>query len=239
MRPITRLLLTAAILLSPAPSLLAQTAVEPSAHWEGAIQAPNMEVKVEIDLAKNSAGKHMGTFSNQSLKGFPLADVSVDGRSIRLLLKAGSGGGTFDGTLSVDGKWLSGDFITAEGGFSVPFSLTRNGDARIAPPARSAPIRKELEGRWNGTLEMAGRKQPLVLTMSNQPDGTAIGTIVSVDEGLEIPIGIRQEASSLILDLKAAGGTYNGTLSQEGTELIGTYREGALVAPLTFRLAGR
>jgi hypothetical protein len=138
MRPLTRLLLTAALLLSRASSLHAQTGVDPSAHWEGAIQAPNMEVKVEIDLSRNSAGKLAGTFSSQRLKGFPLADVAVDGRSVRLLLKANSGGGTFEGMLSVDGKWLSGDFITAEGGFSVPFSLTRNGDARIAPPARSA-----------------------------------------------------------------------------------------------------
>jgi len=237
MRRLTRLLMTAAFLLSPVPSLLAQTAVDPSAHWEGAIQVPNMEVRVEVDLATNSKGKLAGTFSNQSLKGFPFGDVAVNGRSVRLLLKAGSGGGTFEGTISADGKWLSGDFITAEGGFSVPFTLARSGDARIAPPARSAPIGKELDGSWNGTLEIGGRKQPLVLTMSNQQDGTSIGTIVSVDEGLEIPIGITQEASNLTLDVKAAGGTYIGALSKEGTELVGTYSQGALVAPLTFRLA--
>jgi hypothetical protein len=44
MRTFTRLLLLAALLLFPAPSLLAQTAVDPSGHWQGAVNAPNMEV---------------------------------------------------------------------------------------------------------------------------------------------------------------------------------------------------
>ena len=39
MRAFTRLLLVAALLLVPATSLLAQTAVDPSGHWEGTVQA--------------------------------------------------------------------------------------------------------------------------------------------------------------------------------------------------------
>ena len=58
MRPFTHLLTLATLLLLPAPSLLAQPAVDPSGHWEGTIQAqPNMAVKVEIDLAKNGKGE--------------------------------------------------------------------------------------------------------------------------------------------------------------------------------------
>ena len=64
MRLFTRMLLLAALLLLPAPFLLGQTAVDPSGHWEGTVQIPNMELKIEIDLAKNSKGELAGTFGN-------------------------------------------------------------------------------------------------------------------------------------------------------------------------------
>ena len=141
------------------------------------------------------------------------------------------------GVLSGDGKSISGELSVS--GSSVHVSLTRTGDARVEAPVKSAPIGKELEGTWNGTLDVDGRQFRLVLTMSNQPDGTARGSIVNLDEGmLEIPVStITQAASSLTLQLKAVGGSYAGALNKEGTELAGAYSQGTLAAPLTFRRA--
>ena len=123
-----RTLLVAALFLVPAPLLYAQIAADPSGHWDGAIQAPGKEVKFEVDLAKNSKGELAGTFSNpaQNIKGYPLTNVAVEGRSIHFLLKVNSGGGPFDGVLSADGKSIAGDFTaaTAQGNFTVPFSLS-------------------------------------------------------------------------------------------------------------------
>lgn len=240
MRPFTRMLLLAALLPLPASSLLAQTAVDPSGHWEGTIQAPNRDVKIEIDLAKNSKGELAGTFGNpaERVKGVPLSTVAVEGRAVTFELKAGSGGGTFHGILLADGNSMSGDFITAEGGHSAPFSLTRTGDARIAPAPKSPPIGKELEGTWNGTLDVKGRQVRIVLRMANQPDGTATGTILSLDGGgVELPIAMTQKASSLIIDVTAVGGSYVGVLNAAGTELVGTWTQGPAVLPLTFRRA--
>ena len=193
-----------------------------------------------MDLAKNTGGQLAGTFSNprDKLQGFPLASVVVEGKSVRLLLKVTSGGGTFDGALSADAQSISGDFITAEGGFSVPFSLTRAGDARMETEPKSPPIGKDLEGAWNGTLDMGATKMRLVLTMSNQPDGTATGSVVDVDQGLRIPIaGITQKASDLTFELKSVGASYSGVLNAERTALAGTYTEGSFTGPLTFQRA--
>ena len=55
----TRLL--AALLLWLAPSLRAQLPADPSGHWEGSIQAPDRDVKIEVDLAKNRKGEIAGT----------------------------------------------------------------------------------------------------------------------------------------------------------------------------------
>src|SRR3984893_1935434 len=183
MHPVTRVLLIAALLLLPAPSLIAQTAVDPSGHWEGAIQVPQMDLKIEIDLAKESKGEVRGRFGNtgEKLKGLPLANVAVDGRAVTFEIKAASGGGTFHGEILAGGTSMSGSFVARAG--TVPFSLTRTGDPEIEAPPKSAPIGKEMEGTWNGAFDIDGVQMRVVLKMSNQPDGTATGSIASIDEG--------------------------------------------------------
>ena len=230
-----KLAIVAACVLLSAGSLYAQGAADPSGHWEGSINAPGLELDIAVDLAKNAKGEIVGTISipSQNLNSVPLSSVSADGPSVRFVLRTGSGGGPFEGGLSSDGKTLSGDFITR--GFAVPFSMTWTGDARIEPPAKSPPIGKEFEGTWNGTLDLGGRQLPLVLKMSNQPDGTAMGSLLG-DE-LEIPIIMKQEARQLTFDGKSVGSSYSGVLSAAGTELTGMYTQGGLDLPLTFRRA--
>jgi hypothetical protein len=242
MRSLSRIPLLASLLLLPSPAVFAQGAADPSGHWEGAVQVPNKEVKVEVDLAKNSKGKLAGTFGNpgEGLKGLPLATVSVEGRAVTFELKANNGGGTFHGILFPDGKSMSGEFITTEGGHSLPFSLTRTGDARLVPAPKSPPIGKELEGIWNGTLEFEGKQSRLVLSMVNQADGTATGTILSRDgSGIEVPIAMTQKASSVTIDVPSVSATYVGVLNAAGTELVGTWTQGPAVLPLTFRRAAK
>ena len=239
MRPYTRTLILAALLLVPAPYLFAQTAIDPSGHWEGTIQTqPNVEVRIEIDLAKNGKGDFAGTFGQpaQGVKGLPLSTVAVEGRSVRFVVKGGAQAATFEGTLSADGKSISGE--AAQGGYSIPFSLTRTGNARIAPAPKSPPIGKELEGTWNGALDVNGGQMRLIVRMANQPDGTATGTIVSQDgSGVEIPIAMTQKASSLTIDVTSVGASYVGVLNASGTELVGTWTQGSSTLPLTLRLA--
>jgi hypothetical protein len=238
MRALARTLMLAVLVFVLATSLPAQTPVDPSGHWEGTVQVPDMELKIEVDLAKNSKGQLAGTFAQpaQGVKGLPLSTVAVEGRSVRFVIKAGPEVSTFSGTLSDDGKSLSGE--VTQGGQSLPFSLTRTGDARIAPVPKSPPIGKELVGTWNGTLDAEGRQIRLVLKMANQPDGTATGTIVSLDgSGVEIPIAIAHKASNVTIDVPSVGIKYVGVLNAAGTELVGTWTQGPGELPLTFRRA--
>ena len=240
MSTFTRMLVTATLLLVPASSLRAQTAVDPSGHWEGAIEAGGMAVRVVIDLTKTSKGDLAGTFGQPSeqLTGLPLADVAVDGRSVSFQIKGGGPGErAFKGTLAADGTSMTGDFFSHKVG-TVPFALTRTGDPRIEATPRSPKIARELEGTWNGTLDLNGIPLRLILTMSNQPDGSATGSFLSVDEGLEIPIDtITQKASGVTIEVKAVRSSYSGVLNADGTELVGTFTQGAGAVPVTFRRA--
>lgn len=245
MHPLTRLLVVASLWLVPASPLLAQTAADPSGHWTGAIHVPAFngaearEVAIDIDLAKNDKGVLAGTFGQraQNVK-MPLSNIAVDGRSISFELKATSGGGLFRGTLA-DAPAMSGEFVTSEGGYSVPFTLTRTGDAQIATAPKSAPIGKELEGTWNATIEVNDKKERLVLKLANQPDGTATGTILDLDgSNVEIPIAVTQKTSNVTIDVASVGASYVGVLNA-GTEVVGTWTQGAIALPLTFKRAAK
>jgi hypothetical protein len=186
-----RMLLVAGRLLLGAAWLLAQVAIDPSGHWEGAIAAP-------------------------------------------------SSGGTFRGIMSEDGKSIAGNFASRDGQYSLPFTVTRTGDAKITPAPKSAPIGKALGGTWNGTLEANGKTERLVLRMANQPGGFATGTIVDLDgSGVEIPIGMSQKGSNVTIELPSVGASYAGVLNAAGTEITGTWTQGQgpAVLTLTFRRA--
>ena len=237
MRSLTRtILITAALLFLPAPSLFAQAAADPSGHWEGTVDVPNMATKVGFDVAPNAKGVLAGTFNMpaENIKGLPLASVTVQGRSVTLLIKAGGAPSTFTGTLSDDGKTIAGTW--SQSGQSAPFTLTRTGDAVFAAVPKSAAISKEMVGTWTVALDFAGKPMRIVLTMANQPDGTATGTVMSPDgSGMDIAIVMTQKGSNLTVEVPTVGASFVGTLNAEGTELAGTWTQVGMALPLVFK----
>ena len=224
------LLVVCLLLVTPAASA---QAVDPSGHWEGTITLPGGSgMTFQMDLSKNAKGDVIGTYSrpDEKLYGLPLTRVTLDGKAIAFVL---TGNTTFQGVLFADGKTISGD-VTAPIG-SAPFSMTRTGEAVFAPVPKNAPVARELEGTWNGTLSLPSDSLRLVLRLANQADGTASATIVSVDRGgLELTLGMTQKASTLTLNSPVIGGDFfTGALSGAG-ELTGTFTQGPVTAPLTF-----
>jgi hypothetical protein len=158
--------------------------------------------------------------------------VAVAGKSISFHARRDQ---TMSGDLSEDGKSISGTYALE--GVTLPFLLTRTGDARMEPPVRSASIGREFEGTWNGTLDVDGGLR-LMLKMSNHSDGTATGSIVNVDQGgLEIPVAIAQQGTTVTLTSTVVAGSFSGALNAGGTELAGAWTQGPASLPLTFRLA--
>src|SRR5262245_13774910 len=236
MGSLTRSLIVASLFLAPASSLNAQKAADPSGHWEGTLKVPNMAIKVEIDLAKNSKGEMAGTFSQpeQGVKGLPLSTVAADGRSVKFVVKGGPEPATFDGVLSDNGTSMTGS--VSQAGQAIPFALTRTGEARIAAVPKSAAIGKELEGTWNGALEVNGMPMRLIVKMANQTDGTSAGTVVSPDgSGVEIPIAIVQKASNVSLDVPSVSASFSGVLNASGSEITGTWTQQQMSLPLTLK----
>jgi hypothetical protein len=212
-------------------------AAGPSGQWNGAIQTPGQELQVEVHLAARGAGGWIGTITipAQGLRAFPLSSIEIQGNAVSFGMKGIPGDPLFKGTVSSDGATLAGDFT--QGGTRLSFQLKRTGEAVIAEAPRGTPIAKELEGRWNGSLNAGGQVLRLELRLSNRPEGGASGSMVSVDQGgVEIPIEtITQTASRLELRVPTIGGTYSGEL-KEG-RLTGEWTQGGATLPLVFTRA--
>lgn len=233
MRLTARIATLAVIGLLTTSMELAAQAIDASGHYEGAISSPAGEVSLQVDLSRTPSGEILGTLTipAQKLKGFPLTNIVVKGKDVSFDV-ATSGGGYFRGELS--DKGISGDFSTEIGPF--PLDLQRAGEPRLYPPPKSAPIGKELEGVWSGTLDVDGGMR-VILKLANQADGTSTGTVVSVDENnMTIPVAVAQEGGKVTLTLPMTGSSYSAAMNAAGTELTGTWTTSrGLALPLTFK----
>lgn len=227
------LLLTSLLVLAAHGIPAAQAPAGPAGHWEGAIEVPGQALAIEVDLAAKD-GTWMGIISilPQNLKGFQLSEVVVYGTSVGFVMKGVPGEPSFKGTLSADGKAIAGDF--SQGGGTLPFTLAWKGDARFPEKVKSTPITKDVEGAWEGALDVQGKVLRLTLTLTNHAEG-ATGMLVSVDQGgVEIPVSsVVQDGPKLALGITLVNGGWVGELKD--AELVGTWTQGPGSLPLTFR----
>jgi len=209
---------------------------DPQGHWVGAVQTGDQEIGVEIDLFKNSQGEFGGTFGQPAdhVKGLPLSTVNVDAGSLHFVIHGNLGPSTFDATLSDDGQIMSGTVAVADN--SVPFELRRTGDPNIDSAPKSGHVSKELEGTWNGTLDTGEKQLRLILSIANDPDGSASGTVRSPDgSGIAIPMSMIQNDANVTLNVPSVDASFVGSLDTRRAELVGKWTQGTFVQPVTFQ----
>jgi hypothetical protein len=211
----------------------AQPAAGPSpvGHWVGTLDV-GPGLVMEIDLGRQGDGWR-GTMSvpAQLSKGIPLTVVTVKGSTIEFALKAAGDPG-FTGTLSADGKTITGTF--SQGGGSIPLVLAWKGEPQFAAAAKNAAVSPGLVGSWEGTLDVKGTTLRLVLTLANGADG-ATGKLVSLDQSnFEMPVAqITEEGSRLKLGVPMVSGGFDGEV--KGGEISGTWTQGPLTLPLVLK----
>ena len=225
------------LLLLPASGVQTQQAAPPpSGQWVGTLPAgPGLEM--ELNLAQKGT-EWYGTISvpQQGTKGVPLGELTVKGPTVAFAFKGAPGDPRFSGALSADGKTISGTF--SQGGGSLPLSLTWKGEAKFEVAPKSTPVTKDLEGQWEGALEVNGTTLRLRLVLTNSPAG-ATGVLVSLDQNnAEIPIStITQDNARVKLLVSTISGAFDGEL--KGGELAGTWTQGPLSRPLVFKRAAK
>ncbi len=226
-------LVSLAFLAFGSAAVAGQSPAGAGGHWVGTIQTPGPELAVEVDLvAKGTDYNGAISIPAQNAKGIPLNAISVKGAAVGFSIRGVPGEPRFTGTLSSDGKTITGDFT--QGGVTMPFTLAWKGEGKLEAPARNAAITKDLEGSWEGALEVQGKVLRLALTLTNSPDG-ATGTLVSLDQGnAEMPVStIAQTGAKVKVTVPMVGGTFDGEL--KGGQLEGTWAQGTGSLPLVFK----
>jgi hypothetical protein len=222
-------IIAAALLVVTASAAQAQS-LSPTGHWKGTIEIPNNPMDFEMELGRNGRGELIGTLTAGADRvTLPLLKVTLTGST---LVFYGRTDQQFHADLLPSGKSPSG--TAALSGYELPFSMGRAGEATIDPPPASPAVTKQLEGVWTGTLSVGSRSLRLAVTIANQPDGTALGHTVSLDEGnLTVPLVVSQSGRNVKIDTRGLVTSYVGALNDAATELSGTFTQGVTSLPLT------
>ena len=94
-------------------------------------------------------------------------------------------------------------------------------------------------GDWEGVLSAMGQELTVVFHVTQAEDGTYAATLDSPDQGAlgipcEAPI---IEGTSVMIPVAAVGGGFEGTISQDGSMIDGTWSQGGSSAPLVLKPA--
>lgn len=234
------------MLLALDGSIQAQQSAPPGqGRWEGAIETPGHALGVIVDLAPTPEGVWAGKISIpvQGLSEFLLSNVKVTGDRASFSMEGVPGAPQFNGKLSKDGRELYGTF--SQGGARVPFKLERTGDvdpAKVAapkpppPPIQGVPG-EGLAGIWFGRLEIAQISLRLLFRIEQDQEGGFTGTLDSLDQGaMGLRLSrIRFKDNSVRLRFDRPRASFKGTLSPDGSEIVGHWKQSGQSTPLTIR----
>jgi len=214
----------------------------PDGHWEGSFTVNNREVGVSLDLAKNEKSEWIASMGLPSgnATGLVVMNVAVNGKSVKFVAVEFQMA-TFDLTLGPDGR-MKGTMSAPQGPMStqgsVPVELKRTGEAKVELIPRSPAVSKELEGDWEGSLQAPnGVLHPLVFHFKNLPDKTVAATMDNPERNfMAMPLNnVKQTGQKVEFGLKIAGGSFQGSLNKEGTELALQMIHDGGSMPLTLR----
>jgi hypothetical protein len=216
----------------------AQPSADANGHWEGTINTPDQQLAVIVDVARQENGTWIGaiTIPSQGVKGFALSPMNVEGNTATFGMKGIPGDPMFKGTITAKPRTIAGDFT--QGGATMPFTLAWKGESKIEAPPKSSPISKDLEGSWEGTLNVQGNTLRLVLDLTTAA-GSGVATLTSLDQnGAKIPVAqVSQTGTKITLLVSAIGASYEGLVTNGQIE--GIWSQNGQKFPLVFKRAGK
>jgi len=237
-----RMACCAVLLLATTGIAVADTG--PAGFWSGTIEVPNRPIEVMIDIAQEHDAWTAAVYvPAQGIRGAAMTGVAIDGGSVTMQIPGVPGEPTFRGELAEGGQTIAGTFN--QGGQSLPFQLSRT----EKPAELSRDIYAEFrepgvagagaEGTWRGLLEAGPHQFRLVLEVEQDSFGETVASLRSLDQGGEpLPVDTFSfEDTAVAFALPAISAEFTGTLSADGSEIVGTWAQGGGQLPLTLRRA--
>jgi hypothetical protein len=221
---------------------LAQNQPSPSGRWEGSVDLQSMNLGIIVGLSQKADGTWTGTITipSQGLKDSALGDVSVSSSTVSFTIPGVPGDPIFKAKLSEDRRMITGELI--QSGQTFPFKLERRTEAESAArQAYGATPEKGLagqgiEGSWQGTVDAGGGLR-VVLKVRKASDESFAAQIDSPDQGITdlLVDSVTLKDKSLSFEVKTLSASYEGTLSKDGSEISGQWKQQGVQVPLIFK----
>jgi hypothetical protein len=213
-----------------APAAASPALPQIAGDWHGALSAGGAELHLVFHFAAGADGALSGTLDSvdQGANGIPVNTVTLKGSKLSLAVDAVKG--TYEGDISPDGKQIKGNWSQ---GTSLELNLER-GPLKIAESKPAPPT--DIDGNWQGTLDLGSAKLRLVYQIANTQDGL-IAKMQSPDQGASWSSAypITRSGANITIPIKANGSTYDGKLSSDLSSIDGTFQQGGQSIPLALK----
>jgi len=205
-----------------------------SGYWQGAINLPNAELKIAVELQTGDGWSGAIDIPMQGIRGHELSGIQAEDGRVRFKMAGVPGEPSFEGELSEAGDAISGAF--SQGPQSFPFALERSekppkdadATAAIQPlPGEGAP------GVWQGTLEAGPSKLRLAVHITGE-NGALRAEFNSIDQGAKLDADrVVYESRELTFEIARIQGSFTGGMNADGSALEGTWTQMDHSFPLT------
>jgi hypothetical protein len=235
MNRVVRPLLSAILVLVTCSASAARPDSPVAGDWIGTLDA-GVKLRLAFHLKIGDEGKLTATLDSpdQGATGIPIETATFVDGTLRLELPALHA--SFDGRLDEAAHKIAGTWT--QGGASLPLVLMRQTEAPPEKtPAAGAERSDAIRPTWTCAIDTGGSPLTLSLHLSRGDDGVLSATVDSPDQGATgLPVARAvYRGRKLVLEMPALDARYEATMSDDGTELRGTWSQHGATLPLTLK----
>lgn len=200
--------------------------------WQGVLSVGAAELHLVLHISKTPDGALKATLDSvdQNTNDIPVSSITLKGSKLALGIDAVHG--AYEGTVSADGKVISG---TWSQGQDLPLEFKRM--AATSPKAEPKPATpSDIDGAWMGTLDMGSIKLRVVFHIVNTADGLT-ATLDSLDQAVKgLPTSsVTRNGASLRIEVGKINGGFEGKIAPDLSSIDGTWSQGGGSTPLILK----
>lgn len=216
-------------------SAIAVRAQDVAGDWEATIKAGGVELRLIVHIKKDDKGGLQATLDSvdQGAMGLPVSSVSFSAGTLKFALDNIQA--SYEGKLDAGRNVFSGTWSQGPG--SLPLEFARPKPRAEAKPRTPKP--SDIDGTWEGALDLGGQTLRAVLHIATYEDGMS-AKFDSPDQNLTgAPVTtIQRDGAKLKFELKQFAATFEGTIDKELKTITGDWSQGGGSLPLTLKRKG-
>jgi hypothetical protein len=202
--------------------------------WQGTLSAGGGELRLVLHIGKNADGSLKATLDSIDQPGannIPVSSIALKNSKLSLGIDAVHG--TYEGTVSSDGKTIKGTWSQGRT-LSLDFQRATAPIKTEHKPAKPSDI----DGTWLGTLDTGAAKLRIIFHIVNTEDGL-MATMDSPDQGANgLPTtSVTRDGASLRIETRQIGGSFSGKIAPDLSSIDGTWSQGGNSVPLVLKRA--